>query len=429
MNYPLSIPIDERRPAQALWSRLAPSVAIQLATHVATVSIGLASTAILSRYLGVEGFGRFSYLYAFYYFFLALNDFGVNTIVVRELAQNRSRAGELLGSMLIYKMGLSALSVAIAWLIIFSAGFERQLAGALLLFAAILPLHSLQIAGALFQVLPDFKTPAILGIVTRLAGLGLVLGAVALKGGLMTIVAIQVVTELLFGAGLVLAARRRVHIQLRFDRQIWSQILRASLPLGLAGIAVAFINRIDFLMLERMAGIRDVGLYSAAYKITSLLEAFPLLVMTVAYPVLARLAKENAGELRGFYRRTSLILAAFGVAVGAACTLLAARFLPLLFGARFDGAVPTLQVLVWASVCVFASLTAGNLLIAAGRERISLVVSVAGVAVNISLNLVLIPRYGTMGAAIATVAAFIVIAGSTLLAAEVVLRQLGRSGT
>ncbi len=84
--------------------------------------------------------------------------------------------------------------------------------------------------------------------------------------------------------------------------------MRSSVPLGLATLLVASTNRLDFLMLERMVGTEQVGLYSAAYKVTGLLERFPQLVMLTLYPVMAHAAGHDPPRLRSIYRRALFVL-------------------------------------------------------------------------------------------------------------------------
>ncbi len=71
---------------------LVRNLTLQGAAEAVGLTTGLVTTIVLSRHLGVTGFGGFSYLFAFLYFFLTLNDLGVNTIVVRETSQAPERA-------------------------------------------------------------------------------------------------------------------------------------------------------------------------------------------------------------------------------------------------------------------------------------------------------------------------------------------------
>ena len=111
----LRLPTVDRMSLRALVLR---NTGYQFAAQAVSAILGLATAAVLSRYLGVERFGWFSYLFAFFYLFLCINDFGVPVVVIREVSQRRDRAAETIGAMLSFKAALSALLVAGAWLTI-----------------------------------------------------------------------------------------------------------------------------------------------------------------------------------------------------------------------------------------------------------------------------------------------------------------------
>src|SRR3989337_3717734 len=119
---------------------LIKNTGVQMAAHGISTAIGLATMFVLSRYLGVEGFGQYNYIFAFFYLFITINDFGVNTIVVREISKQRERAGEIIGAMLSFKVLLAAISILVAWAVIWLMKFPEGLRNALYLFALILPM-------------------------------------------------------------------------------------------------------------------------------------------------------------------------------------------------------------------------------------------------------------------------------------------------
>ncbi len=393
--------------SRSLTGILIRNTSVQLVAQAVSVAVGLVTSLVLSRYLGVEGFGQFNYVFAFLYFFQTINDFGVNTIIVREVSREPREAGEIIGGMISLKLLVAAASVAMAWVTIGLMHLPPPLGSALSIFVLILPIIALQLPGVIFQVLLKPEYPAIVGILNRGVGLLLVLAVVATGRGLVTIVMALLTAEVLALVTLYMLARRFVMPRWRIDAALWRRILRSSLPLGLSGIAVALINRIDFLMLERMTDMRQVGLYGAAYKITNLLEMFPLIVMGTLYPVMSRYAAEDPRRAYAIYLRSTLTFAAIAVPMGIAVSRAAPLGMPLLFGAAYADSARALSVLVWATVCLYIALTGGNLLISIGRERTSMALSVAAAALNVALNLVLIPRSGFVGAAQATAATFL----------------------
>lgn len=401
---------------------------LMIGQAVATV-LGLATAFVLSRYLGVEDFGRYNYVFAFYYFFFSVNEFGVSTVVIREVSQDRERAGEIIGSMLLFRMGLAIVSIIAAWLTIYVMGFPRQLALALVVYALILPVLALQLPSVIFQVVLRLEYPSIIGIFNRCIGFGLLMAAVGMGAGIVGLIATLVLSEVISLFTLLKFAARFVRPIRKYDARLWRSVLKSSIPLGITGIFVAVINRVDFIMLERMTDLRQVGLYSAAYKVTNLLEAFPLMVMGTLYPLMSQYAAEDRYRLRALFRTSVLMLGAVAVPIGVAVTLFAPLIIRLLFGASFVGAEHALGVLVWSTVFLYVAIVGGNVLISLGRERINMALNLVGAALNIVLNLWLIPKMGYIGAALATSVTYFFILVGIMTAARLALEAQPTAAT
>jgi len=404
---------------------LIKNTGVQMIAQAVSLVIGLVTSLVLSRYLGVEGFGQFNYIFAFYYFFLTMNDFGVNTIVVREVSKHRERAGEIIGGMLSFKVLLAIFSVLMAWMVIRLMNFPESLRNSLYLFALILPLIALQLPAVIFQVLLKVEYPAMIGIFDRCSGFILLMGAVWLGYGLATTVLALLLSEFVSLLITFKCARRFVRPTWRFEPRLWKEVLRSSLPLGIAGLFAALINRVDFIMLERMTDLRQVGLYSAAYKVTSLLEAFPLMIMGTIYPLMSRYAHEDLGRLRALYKKAVLYLGVVAVPMGIGIMLLAPAIIRILFGVQYSGADKGLMVLVWSTVFLYLAISGGNLLISLGKEKVNLSILALGALVNIGLNLLWIPIMGFVGAALSTAITFLIVLIGTTTAVRVYLPQGG----
>ncbi len=404
---------------------LIKNTGVQAVAHGINLAIGLATAFVLSRYLGVEGFGQFNYIFAFFYFFLSINDFGVNVIVVREASQNRERSGEIIGAMLSFKLLLAVVSVLLAWTTIWLMDFSEELRNALFLYALILPVIALQLPAVIFQVALKMEYPSLIGIFNRVLGFLLLMIAVWMGYGLTALVAALLLTEVGYLLVLLKYARLFVRPIWRCDLMLWKEVLRSSIPLGIAGLFAALINRVDFIMLERMTDMHQVGLYSAAYKVTSLLEAFPLMVMGTIYPLMSRYANEDLGKLRVLYKKSVLCLGIAAVPLGISITLFAPFIVRFLFGAQFAGADQGLMVLVWSTVFLYLALGGGNLLISVGKEKVSLFILASGAFINIGLNLLWIPTMGFVGAALSTAITFLIILVGTTIAVRMYFSQKG----
>ena len=388
---------------------LIKNMRVQAASHVASLALGLAMAAVLSRHLGVEGYGQFNYVFAFFYFFLTLNDFGVDIVVLREISQQRERAGQIIGAMLSFKVLLAAVWMLTVWTVIAFMGFQGELRTGLMVYALILPIVALQLPGAIFRALLKMEYPSVIGFFNRCMALVLVVVVAWLGYGLVGLISALVTVELISLLVMLRYARRYVTTEWRFDLRLWRTVLRSSVPIAVATMLTAVINRIDFLMLERMTNLTQVGLYAAAYKITNLLEAFPQMIMATMYPLMSRYATTDAVSLRGVARQSRLILATAAVPVGLGVTLLGPLVIRLLFGDAYAEAGLALQILIWSTVCIYMAITGGSLLIALGREKLNLAILGVAATINVGLNLFWIPRWGFLGAASATTVTYIVI--------------------
>lgn len=407
---------------QGLRQLVVRNLSLQTVSEAVALACGLISSVVLSRHLDVAGFGAFNYVFAFLYLFLALNDLGVNTIVVREISQDPRRAGDIIGTAIALRLTIAGAVLAAAWAAIWLWPMDAWLRVPLSLFALVLPLNAFNVPAMIFTTAMRFDLNAMAMIVWRVSGLALILVAVALGLGVIWVFGALLVSEVVGLAAIALLARPLVKYRVHVNRAEWRTLMRSAAPVGASLLLTALVNRADFLMLEKMASLEDVGLYSAAYRITNMLEKFPLLVMATLYPIMSRLATADRDRLREVYRRTFAHFAAAGIPIGLAMTAVAPYLTAWLFGEEYRAAGNALRFLIWSTVCLYLALAGGNLLISVGRARENLLALAAGAAVNIGLNVVLIPRFGIAGAAFATAVSFLIVLLITVIAVERVLR-------
>ena len=197
---------------------------------------------------------------------------------------------------------------------------------------------------------------------------------------------------------------RREQLGLQFDRRLFREMNRFGLPLVPTALFLWTTNFSDRLFLVKLADTTEVGLYSVGVRIASamvlLLTAFRLAWPAFAYSI------DDEGEARRTYAYvlTYLVLVTTWVATG--LTLLSPWIVEWLAAPTFADSSQVVGPLVFASVAF-----GGYIVVAIGvgrarRTQFNWVVTGAAAAVNIALNLILIPSYGMMGAAVATIAAY-----------------------
>jgi O-antigen/teichoic acid export membrane protein len=207
--------------------------------------------------------------------------------------------------------------------------------------------------------------------------------------------------RILTAAGAVVIARRHVGTGV-LDRVLWRSLPAEALPVGLFLLVLNLYNRFDTVMLNKLAGDRASGLYGAAYPVYEGLTYATAVVSAVLIPKLSRMWTERSPEYRGLVLRSQAGVFALAIVVAAAAWPLAEVGVRV-FGAEFAPAATTLRLLLLGLPFVYVTWILHAVAIAADRTRALLVVTSIGTALNVGLNLFLIPRYSYNGAAVATV--------------------------
>jgi O-antigen/teichoic acid export membrane protein len=215
-----------------------------------------------------------------------------------------------------------------------------------------------------------------------------------------------------------LLAYRTEQLGLEFDRTLLRKMQKFGMPLVPSALALWMINFIDREFVSWYKGNGEVGVYSAAVKIASVIT-FVLIAFRTAWPAFAYSIEDDREARRtySFVLTYLLALASWGaLTLGA----LAPWWTELLTDPKYQRAEKGIALLAFAGA-IYAGYTV--LAIGSGRARrtqLNWVVSGIGAAVNVALNFWLVPRYGMVGAAISTLAAYVVLfAGMTLYAQRV----------
>src|SRR5207248_48577 len=229
---------------------------------------------------------------------------------------------------------------------------------------------------------------------------------------------------------LALLAYRTEQLGLEFDRTLFRKMQTFGMPLVPSALALWVINFVDREFVSWYKGNAEVGVYSAAVKIASVIT-FVLIAFRTAWPAFAY-SIEDDREAKRTYAFVLTYLLAFASWAALALGALAPWWTRLLTAPQYQRAEKGIALLAFAGA-IYAGYTV--LAIGSGRARrtqLNWVVTGFGAAVNIALNFWLIPKYGMVGASISTLVAYVVLfAGMTLYAQRVypVPYQWRRVGT
>jgi len=203
----------------------------------------------------------------------------------------------------------------------------------------------------------------------------------------------------------VVAAGWLMRLQLFFELAVWRRFIVAAIPLGLAVILSSIYFRIDQLMLQKMTSDLQAGLYYTATRVYEYSLNISSVFITAAFPVLVGQAALSLTRARAGIQRSFDFLSLTAVPVAVAVCVLPSQAVRLVSSnPAYAPAAGAVQVLIVAAAFSYLTSLMAYLLVAIDRQRDTLLISGLILAVNVGLNLYLIPRKGAVGAAWATLA-------------------------
>ncbi len=370
---------------------------------------GMLVSLLVARYLGPEQFGLLSSVFALVSLFGSAGNLGLPNIVLRDIVREKPARGEILGTSLVMRLigGVVVFAVSVISLLILRPGGHIGIQIGLVV-AAVSPFLAFETIDNVFQA--DLRAP--LGVWARNATFLLVaITKVILvwrRAPLLAFAATDAASTIVVAGAMVIAYRVG-----GYDFSGWRPrmtraraLLRESWPQALSGIAIMVYMRIDQIMLQEIARPREPGLYSAATRISEVWYFVPIAILASSFPVIVSL--RQAGQ-SVYYRRIQQLfdlMSAIAISIALPMTFLSNRITHLLYGGRYDGAGPVLAVHTWAALFVFWGVAQEPWNVAEGLTRLTMYRTVAGAVLNVLMNFFLIPRYGAMGAAVATVVAY-----------------------
>jgi O-antigen/teichoic acid export membrane protein len=198
-------------------------------------------------------------------------------------------------------------------------------------------------------------------------------------------------------------------------------MLKQAWPFGLVLVLWTVYFWVDSVMLSVMKGDEEVGLYNAAYRILVVLQLIPGAYWGAVFPLMSRLYMSSKASLLVILHKSLKYMLILALPIALGTTLLADRFVIQIFGADYEAAALGLQILTWTIVFQFLSASYVHLFNSVNRQMVVAFYLVFTLLANVVLNAVLIPKYGLVGASIATV----VTGAMNLACAFVVSRRLG----
>ncbi|MBA2706930.1 MAG: polysaccharide biosynthesis protein [Gemmatimonadaceae bacterium] len=386
-------------------------------SEIVARAAGFAATLILTRKLGVDAFGMLGFAIAVTTYFGVAVTVGIADIGAREVARDPAAARQLAVDATAVRLLIALAGAgAIVVLGLTVAGSPLQLHVVVLSALTLIP-FALD-TGWVFRGLSRNSVVGVALLVAQLSFLAGVMLLIQRPADVARVPLIQFGGELLAAAFLMamLFGRRIPSASLAGGIRLFRQSGFITASRLLRSIIVTF----DVLLLGLMASNRDLGLYTAAYRVCILVMTIAVATHVVFQPAISRAALGPASTLTDVLTRSISLTSAVVLPLVAGGIVLSAPLLSFFFGSDYAAGYQAFSILLLSIGLLSLHGTVHNVFVSLHRTRQETVIFAAGASVNIALNLVLIPRFGIVGAATATLAA----EASILIASVISLYRL-----
>ncbi len=359
----------------------------------------------IARYLGAEGFGKFSFVFGFVILFSIVADFGLVTMTIREVARDVVLARKYISNILAIKLILGVITIAII-IIAFSFLNKTSEIRTLIIWAGIWVVVQsfVQFFQSIFRAFEKMEYEAFSKIIYSVVLFGIVFFAMYSRFGIGALIKSYIIASLIsFFITLFLIKKKFVEFKIEVDLSFWRSLLSRAWPFAFFMIFSVIYFQISTVMLSVMVGDIATGLYSVAFNSVAV---FLLLAEIVANSILPALSKSfgKDGVFKRLLKKLFWALLDIGLFLAVILFFTAPFFIKLIYGGQFAGAIAAFQVMVWILPIRFMNYLFGVSLIAANLQKKRLNAVIVCALFNVLANLILIPIFSFMGAAVATLA-------------------------
>jgi O-antigen/teichoic acid export membrane protein len=371
--------------------------------RVLRMGIGLSISTAMARYFGPEKFGVLNYALATIGLYGAFASLGFYNLIVRKIVNEPLLKEETIGT----------------------AAFLQFLSGCFIYIVILLNLFFFRMGNPLAEVLIAILGSAILFKVSDIAiywfesqvqsvyvvlvqntiliffaiiKLFLIYLKAPIEDFAWVMVGEAIVTSIVLIGVFGLYGINLKALRIKFS--LARSLLKDSWPLVISGIMMMIYMRIDQVMLGEIAGVKSLGIYSAAVKLSEAWYAIPITIVASFAPSLLQAKKSNEDLYYGKMQQLFNLMSLLSLILALLLTFLSKPIIIFLFGQDYADAAPVLSIHIWTSIFVFLGVASTQWFIAEGKFHLILERSMIGVFFNIILNLILIPDFGALGAAI-----------------------------
>jgi O-antigen/teichoic acid export membrane protein len=359
----------------------------------------------IARLLGADSFGVYSFSVSLAGIFSIFSEFGISKLIIREISSDKSKASLYFGELLVLKPILAMLVLLFFTLLILFANknSEAKLAAVLIGINYIFLGSFFKLFDGIFQAYEDMKISSALNILANF--LSALLGIIIIfffRNLIALSVALIASSVIVSSLALLVLLRKLVKPKTKFDIKLWKSLLRDASPFAATGFFIVIFSYSDIVMISLINGDRDVGIYSAAYKIVWALLMLPTAVMATLYPYLSRKRGASNIDSVSIIEDVVINLLIIILPIITIIGIFSFQIINIIYGSEYYLSAEPLSVLISIPILGFMYIPLYDFLNVHYHQRTNARNLMICTTINIALNSFLIPFWSYNGASIAT---------------------------
>ena len=368
--------------------------------------LGLIAVALMTRYLGKEGFGNYTTIIAYLQFFGILVDLGLTIVTVQMIAERPAETNKIVSNIMTLRLVSAVIFLGLAPLIIWFFPYASLIKiGVAITTLSFFFITLNQILIGVFQKELRTDKVALAEVIGRIFLVIFVFLAVTNNLGLLAIMTAIVLGSLANFIVNYLFSLKYVRLKLSFESVLWREILSKSWPIGLAIIFNLIYLKADTIILSLVRPQSEVGLYGAPYRVLEIIMQFPFMFIGIILPLLsAAWKKRDTVSFRHAYQLAFDVLSLMAIPLAFGTYFVAEKMMVLVAGQDFFLSGAFLRILMLAIVMMFWGTLFGHAIVALNKQKVMVLGYIITAIVALSGYLFVIPKYGAWGAAWMTVA-------------------------
>ena len=340
--------------------------------------------------------------------FVAFVSLGLESISIRELVKHAEKRDEILGSVFYTQLGGAIIAISLILLALLITSEELFTSTLILIISISSFFQTFNVIDYYFRSTVKAKY-SVYVLFTSVLMVSLIKFTLIIVNAPLIYFIIAYAFEFVLNAigyFIVYHLQKQKVVKWKFDKNLALDLLKDSWPLILSGVVVSIYMKVDQVLIKNMLDVKEVGYYAAAVRLSESWYFIPVAISNALFPAIVNAKNINRELYLTRLQKLYDVLAWIAIGISIPVSFFSADIINLLYGSKYLSSAPILTIYIWAGAAVFLGVASSQYLVTENLTKISLMRTSIGMIVNVILNIILIPIYGIIGSAVATLISY-----------------------